>query len=346
MAARLRQCLRVDSLNTLKFGKLDRVGLELAPGSVWERPRIRVNGPPWVAHVDNSHSLCTEAKDHFSEGEKLMSKRPLVFSDPGRFEIYCHFSPPAVYPEETHETVQICVPFEHALYNVTRQSETGRALVHHLGARDILAVPVGQPHGVNWRRPADIVSLQMSEAFIAQALGVPSLHLQDTFTLRDPFISAAAAQLRMSLHAEGQPSLVFAEAMATAIAYRVGVGAAMGRGIRAGESVPGLSASQLARIERFIEEHLDQPISLAALAELVDLSMWHFMRRFNASHGLSPREVITQRRLARAQKLLSESKLTITEVALEIGMSHSHFSRSFLRRYGLSPREYRRQLPS
>jgi AraC family transcriptional regulator len=150
----------------------------------------------------------------------------------------------------------------------------------------------------------------------------------------------------MSLHAEGQPSLVFAEAMATAIAYRVGVGAAMGRGIRAGESVPGLSASQLARIERFIEEHLDQPISLAALAELVDLSMWHFMRRFNASHGLSPREVITQRRLARAQKLLSESKLTITEVALEIGMSHSHFSRSFSRRYGLSPREYRRQLPS
>ena len=104
--------------------------------------------------------------------------------------------------------------------------------------------------------------------------------------------------------------------------------------------------SQLARIERFIEEHLDEPISLAALAELVDLSMWHFMRRFNASHGLSPHEVITQRRLARAQRLLSDSKLTITEVALEIGMSHSHFSRSFLRRYGLSPREYRPQRPN
>jgi AraC family transcriptional regulator len=241
--------------------------------------------------------------------------------------------------------VEICVPLEHALYNVTRRSETGRALVHHLGARDVLVVPVGQPHSVNWRRSADIVSLHMSESFIARALGVPSLHLQDMFTLRDPFTSAAAAQLRMSLRAEG-PSLAFAEAMATAIAYRVGVGAAGGRGIRAGESVRPLSASQLARIERFIEEHLDEPISLAALAELVDLSMWHFIRRFNASHGLSPREVITQRRLARAQRLLSDTRLTITEVALEIGMSHSHFSRSFLQRYGLSPREYRRQRPS
>src|SRR5579864_3043016 len=135
-----------------------------------------------------------------------MSKRPLIFSDPGHFEIYCHFSPPVVYPEETHETVQICVPLEHALYNVTRQSETGRALVHHLGARDVLAVPVGQPHSVNWRRPADVVSLQISESFIAEALGAPSLQLQDSFTLRDPFISAAAAQLRMSLRAEGRPS--------------------------------------------------------------------------------------------------------------------------------------------
>jgi AraC family transcriptional regulator len=150
----------------------------------------------------------------------------------------------------------------------------------------------------------------------------------------------------MSLRAEGRPSLVFAEAIATAIAYRVGLGAAVGRGVRAGESVPPLSASQLVRVERFIEEHLDQPISLAALAKLVDLSMWHFMRRFNASHGLSPREVITQRRLARAQKLLSESKLTITEVALEIGMSPGHFSRIFLQRYGLSPREHRCQRPS
>ena len=88
-----------------------------------------------------------------------MSERPLIFSDPGRLEIYCHFSPPTVYPEEAHATVQICVPLEQALYSVTRQSETGRALVHHLGARDVLVVPAGQPlalhvlrHGVRLER--------------------------------------------------------------------------------------------------------------------------------------------------------------------------------------------------
>jgi AraC family transcriptional regulator len=67
------------------------------------------------------------------------------------------------------------------------------------------------------------------------------------------------------------------------------------------------------------------------------------MRRFNASCGVSPHEFITQRRLSRARNLLSDSKLSVAEIALEIGMTHSHLSRTFLRRFGLSPREFRRK---
>lgn len=94
-----------------------------------------------------------------------MSDRPLTFADPGRFEIYCHHSPPMDYPEEAHGTVQVCIPQRGAAYSVTRQSEGGSRLVHRLGARDILIIPAGQPHAVTWRRPAEIVSLQLYEPF-------------------------------------------------------------------------------------------------------------------------------------------------------------------------------------
>jgi len=269
--------------------------------------------------------------------------RPLTFADPGRFEVYYHHSLPTVYPEETHETVQVCVPLEHALYRVVRLSETGRTLVHSLGSRDVLVVPAGQPHAVTWRRPADVVSLQLSGSFITRALGVQNLSLRDAFTVRDSFISAAAAQLRSVLRAEGRVSPAFAEAMATAIAYRVAVaGSTSGGRIRGTDRAPALSTLQLGRIERFIDEHLDEPITLAQLAELLSMSAWHFMRRFNASHGISPHAFITQRRLDRAQVLLATSKLSVTAIALEVGLSHSHFSRTFLARVGLSPREYRR----
>jgi len=73
------------------------------------------------------------------------------------------------------------------------------------------------------------------------------------------------------------------------------------------------------------------------------LSMWHFLRRFSASHGLSPHAFITQRRLARAKELLAKTNLSIVEIALAVGMSHSHFSRTFLAQFGMAPREFRQQ---
>jgi AraC family transcriptional regulator len=272
-----------------------------------------------------------------------MIKRPIVLADPGRFEMLCHSSPATMYPEEEHTTVQICIPLEYALYTLVRQSETGRRLVHHLGSRDVLAVPIGQPHAVTWRRQADIVSLQLTEAFIGRSLGVSHLRIPDSFTVRDPFISAAAASLRDSLRIDGQPSIAYAEAIATAIAFRIAMHSNGNRGIRAKERAPAFSGRELARIERFIDERLDEPISVAMLASVAGLSMWHFMRRFNASHGLSPHHFITQRRLLRARELLLGTALSITEIALEIGMTHSHLSRSFLRQFGHSPREYRLQ---
>ena len=270
-------------------------------------------------------------------------RRPIVHEVPGRFEVYCHNSPPRTYPEETHQTIQVCVPLERALYTVVRQSDTGRNLVHQLGARDVLVLPVGQPHSVVWRRSADIVSLQLSERFISEALDVPELNLADTFTLRDPFITTVARELRQSLMTGGPPSPAFAEAIATMIAYRVGAAANRMGVVRVGRGVRPFSPASLARIEGYIADRLDQPISLSELAAQVNISLWHFMRRFNASHGISPHAYIAERRLVRAQLLLIESKMSITGIAIEVGMSHSHFSRSFLRRFGVSPREFRDQ---
>jgi AraC family transcriptional regulator len=270
----------------------------------------------------------------------MMRARPVTYSSPDRLEISCHHSPPVVYAEEAHETVQVCVPLERALYGVTRQSETGRTITQSLGARDVLVVPAGQPHAVTWRRPADIVSLHFSHAFLAEALDSPAVVLADTFTVRDPFISAAAAQLR-ALGPGARLSPAFAEAVATTIAYRV-VAAADRRTATTG-TVRALSGAQLARIDRYVEAHLDRPIPLSPLAAELGLSVWHFMRRFQASHGVSPHDYITQRRLARARALLLTSTLPVAAVALEVGLSHSHFSRTFLRRCGVSPLEYRRQ---
>jgi AraC family transcriptional regulator len=271
-----------------------------------------------------------------------MTAQPLTFSHPGHFELYYHHTGLSDLPRlRSSKVVRICVPLGRAIYSITQRYKTKVAHVKNLGTRDILVMPVGQPYTVAWRHTADFVSLYVWKRFIAKVLGVRQLPLDKVFTLRDPLLSAAATLLRSSLRDGKPPSATFAEAIATVIAYRVGIGAQAGARIRPSENVSAFSARQLVHLENFIEKNLEHSISLAALAREMKLSQWHFTRRFHASHGTSPFAFITERRLARAKALLREPNLSITQIALEVGMSHSHFSRSFLRHIGVSPREFR-----
>jgi AraC family transcriptional regulator len=271
-----------------------------------------------------------------------MDAQPVTLADPGRFEIYCHLRLPALYSKEARKAVRVCVPFQGARYQVTLNSNDGRAIVKDLGARDVLVIPADHSYAITWQRPAWLICLQLSESFIAQSLGAQEPQLTAPFTIRDAFISAAAAQIRIVLNSGGALTAAFGEAIATAIAFRIGVGGLAGSPLLRG-SVQPLPAHQLALIENYINAHLDQPIALAELADLAGVSTWHFIRRFRASYGLSPRDFIIERRLARAKQLLSTSGMSITKVALEVGMSHIHFTRTFVRRFGLSPREFRQQ---
>jgi AraC family transcriptional regulator len=271
-----------------------------------------------------------------------VAMRHLIFSEPGKFEVSCHRLPPALHSMEAHEAVQICIPMESALYSVRCASDDGRSVVYQLGSRDILVVPPGQSYEVAWRRDADIISFQMHEGFIQRASGVDDLRITRSLSMRDYFVSSAAGELRALAGSECVPSLAFVAAIATLVAYRVGLHAAAGHGIRPERAEQALSECQIALINNYVDRHMDDPISLGSLAGILNMSTWHFVRRFTASQGVPPHTYIKQRRLSRAKNLLLESNRSIMDVAMEIGMSHSHFSRSFLRRFGTSPREFRR----
>jgi AraC family transcriptional regulator len=69
----------------------------------------------------------------------------------------------------------------------------------------------------------------------------------------------------------------------------------------------GLPAWQQKRVVEFIEEHLAEEISLAALAELVDLSLYHFARAFTQSFGAPPHRYHMARRMDRAKEPVAEA---------------------------------------
>jgi AraC family transcriptional regulator len=105
----------------------------------------------------------------------------------------------------------------------------------------------------------------------------------------------------------------------------------------------GLPMWQQRRVVEFIEEHLAEEISLAALAELVGLSLYHFARAFTQSFGVPPHHYHMARRIDRARRLLQEPALSVTQIGVRIGFREtSSFTRAFRRFTGLTPTEYRR----
>ena len=105
----------------------------------------------------------------------------------------------------------------------------------------------------------------------------------------------------------------------------------------------GLPVWQQKRVIDFIEEHLAEKISLATLAELVGLSLYHFARAFTQSFGVPPHHYHMARRIDRARSLLQEPALSVTQIGLQIGFREtSSFTRAFRRFTGLTPTEYRR----
>ena len=104
----------------------------------------------------------------------------------------------------------------------------------------------------------------------------------------------------------------------------------------------GLPPRALRRVREYIEAHLEETISIDALAGIVGLSKYHFARAFKQSEGLTPHDYLLQCRVRRAQELLANTDLPLSEIALASGFSdQSHCARRFRERVGITPGRYR-----
>jgi AraC family transcriptional regulator len=107
----------------------------------------------------------------------------------------------------------------------------------------------------------------------------------------------------------------------------------------------GLPIRQLQKVGDFVTEHLAEEISVGIMAQLVQLSPFHFSRIFKQSTGMSPLRFVTRERITRAQQLIRETSRSLIEIALEVGYtSPSHFAQVFRGVVGVTPTEFRSKL--
>ncbi|MGD0133856.1 MAG: AraC family transcriptional regulator [Bryobacteraceae bacterium] len=99
---------------------------------------------------------------------------------------------------------------------------------------------------------------------------------------------------------------------------------------------------QIQPVVAYAAGHLDQDVSLAALAGQAGLSTFHLHRVFSAAAGETPKQFTLRLRLGRAAAMLLTSEDAVLDIALGCGFqSHEAFCRAFRKRFGMTPSDYR-----
>jgi transcriptional regulator GlxA family with amidase domain len=96
------------------------------------------------------------------------------------------------------------------------------------------------------------------------------------------------------------------------------------------------------RVEEYIEANWREPISVEALALVINVSARSIFQTFKANRGYSPMYFVKQLRLKHANKMLTkpEYDTSVTRVAFECGFgSLGHFASDYRKVFGEQPSE-------
>lgn len=98
----------------------------------------------------------------------------------------------------------------------------------------------------------------------------------------------------------------------------------------------------LDRAVEIMQDNMEEPLAIAEITAMLDVSSRSLERRFRTHLGSTPNTYYRQMRLARANNLLLNTTLSVREIGLACGFS-SGFSVLYKRFYGITPLEMRRR---
>lgn len=121
-----------------------------------------------------------------------------------------------------------------------------------------------------------------------------------------------------------------------------------GRGLQT-RFVPRLPMPQnrdvaIASLQRWLEQHYGQVLSLEAMAEQLHYSPRTLLRRFKEATGLTPNDYLQRVRISAAEALLANNHQPVEQIAAEVGYENrAAFSKLFKQLTGETPAAYRQR---
>jgi AraC family transcriptional regulator len=284
---------------------------------------------------------------------QILPNLPLLTSQQSHWKNIhlAHYCQPAwELPEVQNPQHLVIIPLGHQLvevdwvYGGQRRNLQFDTIDYASGCVQIL--PAHVPYSGSWSKDVEFIHFYLEPIFISQIAHefVNPDKVEFLLELKkiDRLIHQIGLALKADLEVDGVGNGFYADSMAIALS------AHLLRHYSTRKHVfrkydDGLSKQKLREALEYINEHLGENLSLAAIADELGMSQYYFVRLFKQSTGVTPHQYLIQQRVERAKQLLKQPELTITEVALECGFTHqSHFAKYFRQSTGVTPKQFRR----
>ncbi|HEV3471279.1 MAG TPA: AraC family transcriptional regulator [Pyrinomonadaceae bacterium] len=225
---------------------------------------------------------------------------------------------------------------------------SGRA--GELGAGGALLAAPGEQLSAAASAGAELLTLTLAPVFVLDcALRAGLLRADAAVGFREAAVEGDARLARLARDlseelrgAEAGQELVVAALIEQALVHLLRHYANVRRTDNLELSRAGLVDRRIRRAVELMHAHLGRDLPLGELARAAHLSPFHFARLFKKLTGATPHAYLASLRAARAQALLAETDLSVTEVGARVGYaSSSHFAKAFRHATGLTPRAYR-----
>lgn len=293
-----------------------------------------------------NHATSTLDFTNQQEAARVLPQAPLVASYHAgwkglTFVHYCH--PP-------HETVEHCL-LQHSLVITDPKScfQAERRLdgkfrhyAHGNGRVDV--IPAFLNHWTNWDREVEFSVIAICPTLLnqtTQELMQREIELIPQVSIDDPVIEQLALALKTEIQTGCLSGRLYGESLGTALAARLVQNYAVSK---PEFKANGLPPSQLERVIDYIKANLAQDLSILDLATLTSMSESHFSRSFKQSVGIAPYQYLMQQRVERAQQLLEQRSISISDIALDCGFANqTHLTKVFRQMTGVTPKAYQKR---
>jgi AraC family transcriptional regulator len=259
-----------------------------------------------------------------------------------------HCQPAWESPESANTTHIVAVGLNSDLIQTECWFDGHRKQEQIDGRNNIAIIPAMVPHRVNWNQEASFSMLSIQPDRLTkiayESFTTERVELIPHYAMHDTFIDHIGKSLTAELTEDRFGSQLLVDSLTIALSiHLLRHYSDWRKPLR--DYQGGMPKRKIQQAIAYIHDHLAEDLTIAAIADELEMSQYYFSRLFKQAIGVSPYRYVMEQRIEAAKHLLKKTPLPISAISEQVGFANQNqLTVQFRNLTGTTPSNYRKHL--